>query len=299
MDSYGDFIKVETSKSNLHPRNRHRDRYDFKSLTTAMPELKKYLIKNKFNGEDTIDFGNAEAVKFLNKAILKAVYRISFWDIPKDYLCPPIPGRADYIHYVSDLLQMPYRNTQVKVLDIGTGANCVYPLIGNSEYGWSFVGSDIDQVSIDSAQKIVNENNMQNEIELRLQSSKKNIFKGIILPEDKFDLTICNPPFHSSKEEAIESSSRKTKNLGTKRGLNFGGQSNELWVEGGEGAFIKTMVEESTLFQKNCKWFSTLVSSKENLSGIYGELKRNSAKNVKTIEMQQGQKISRVVAWNF
>lgn len=264
-----------------------------------MPELKKYLVKNKFNGEDTIDFGNSEAVKYLNKAILKSVYNVTYWDIPKDYLCPPIPGRADYIHYAADLLESPGRNELIKILDIGTGANCVYPLIGNAEYGWNFVGTDIDSGALESAQKIVNENHLEKKIELRLQISRKNIFKGIIKPEDKFDLTICNPPFHSSREEAMDSAERKTKNLGTKKGLNFGGQSNELWVEGGEGAFIKTMVEEGREFAHQCKWFSSLVSSKENLSGIYGELKRNGAKNVKTFEMQQGQKISRFVAWSF
>lgn len=286
-------------KSNLHHRNKHNSRYDFKSLATATPDLKSFIIKNKFNGEDTIDFGNADAVKSLNKAILKSVYSISYWDIPRDYLCPPIPGRADYIHYAADLLNMPYRNEKVRVLDIGTGANCVYPLIGNSEYGWHFVGTDIDVISIESAKKTVNENNLQEMIELRLQPEKTKIFKGIILPDDKFDLTICNPPFHSSKEAAEESSNRKTKNLKIKKGLNFGGVSNELWIEGGESAFIKKMVEESKEYASQCKWFSTLVSSKENLSGVYGELKRNNVKDVRTIEMQQGQKISRFVAWFF
>lgn len=286
-------------KDNLHHRNKHNSRYDFKLLKAALPELKSFIIKNKFNGEDTIDFANADAVKFLNKAILKSVYNISFWDIPKNYLCPPIPGRADYIHYAADLLNMPYRNEKVRILDIGTGSNCVYPLIGNAEYGWHFVGTDIDPLSIESAQKIVNENNLQKMIELRLQPSKTNIFKGVILPDDKFDLTICNPPFHSSQEEAAESSNRKTKNLKIKKGLNFGGVSNELWIEGGESAFIKTMIEESKNYASQCKWFSTLVSSKENLSGIYGELKRNGAKDVRTFEMQQGQKISRFVAWFF
>jgi 23S rRNA (adenine1618-N6)-methyltransferase len=286
-------------KSILHHRNKHNSRYDFKLLTQALPELKTFIIKNKFNGEDTIDFGNALAVKSLNKAILKSVYNIKFWDIPDQYLCPPIPGRADYIHYAADLLQMPFRNEKIHVLDIGTGANCVYPLIGNSEYGWKFVGTDIDPISIASAKKIVIENNLEKLIELRIQPSKLNIFKGIILAEDKFDLTICNPPFHSSKEEASESSNKKTKNLGIKKGQNFGGVSNELWIEGGEGVFIKTMVEESKQFASQCKWFSSLVSSKENLSGIYGELKRNGAKKVETFEMKQGQKISRFVAWNF
>jgi 23S rRNA (adenine1618-N6)-methyltransferase len=51
---------------------------------------------------ETIDFSDPEAVKSLNQALL-----ISYYDIQmgySHYLCPPIPGRADYIHYIADLL---------------------------------------------------------------------------------------------------------------------------------------------------------------------------------------------------
>jgi 23S rRNA (adenine1618-N6)-methyltransferase len=287
------------TKNKLHPRNRHQDRYDFALLTQAIPSLKKCIVKNKFNGEDTIDFSDSESVKLLNKAILKSIYKINFWDIPKDYLCPPIPGRADYIHYAADLLKMPFLNEQIKVLDIGTGANCVYPLLGNSEYGWQFVGSDIDKNSIVSAENIVLENKLQNFISLRLQEDQTKIFSGVILPADKFDLTICNPPFYASREEAVESSGRKNKNLGLRPERNFGGQGNELWTEGGESLFVKKMVLESLQYKNQCTWFSTLISSKDNLSGVYGELKRIGALEIKTFEMHQGQKISRFVAWTF
>lgn len=282
----------------MHARNRHNDRYDFSELKKSNPALVKFIIKNKYNNEATIDFSNPAAVIELNKAILKFYYHINFWEIPKNYLCPPIPGRADYLHYAADLLGETSRKETIRVLDIGCGSNCVYPLIGNSEYGWKFIGSDVDSVSVENAKKIVHENKLDGEIEIRLQTDPKNIFKNIIQLGESFELTICNPPFHSSKEEAEESAGRKNKNLKTK-GLNFGGQSNELWVSGGEGAFIKTMVEESTEFKSQVKWFSSLVSSKENLSGIYGELKRNGHPKVKTYEMKQGQKISRFVAWSF
>lgn len=286
-------------KTNLHPRNKHRSRYDFESLCASSSALKKFLIKNKHNNEATIDFSNPEAVKALNQAILKLNYQIDYWDIPANYLCPPIPGRADYIHYAADLLKSPFRNEKVRVLDIGTGANCVYPLIGLREYGWHFVAADIDETSLRSAKKIVDENKLSQSIEMRKQDNPDYIFRGIIKEGESFDLTICNPPFHSSKEEAQRGTERKNRNLQTKGRLNFGGQSNELWCKGGEADFIKTMIEESVLFKDQCLWFSTLVSSKENLSGIYGELKRKKVTRVETVEMSQGQKISRFVAWSF
>lgn len=299
----------KTDKHTLHPRNLHHGRYNFKELLVSCPELKKYITLNKFNNEDTINFADPEAVKFLNKAILKYFYKITDWDIPPNYLCPPIPGRADYIHYAADLLSEVNSGTipcgkKICVLDIGIGANGVYPLIGNHQYGWSFVGSDIDTTSLASVKKIINANpNLAEFIELRHQISFKNIFPNIILADEKFDLTMCNPPFHASLAEARAGTKRKIQNLGTikdkKTVLNFGGQNVELWCQGGESAFIKKMIEESVSFSKNCLWFTTLVSKKESLSGVYGELKRANVSEIKTIEMAQGQKISRFVAWTF
>lgn len=294
-------------KETLHPRNRHRIRYDFKQLINSCPELKKFVFVNKYNNE-TIDFANPDGVKTLNKALLKQFYGISNWDIPANYLCPPIPGRADYIHYIADLLSscnngvIPKGKT-IRCLDIGVGANCVYPIIGNYEYGWSFVGSDIDGVAIESAKKIVESNESLKNIELRKQNSSSAIFNGIIKSDEFFDITICNPPFHSSLAEAQEGTMRKVKNLSSgkikKTVLNFGGQHAELWCDGGEKKFVSNMIMESAQIPKSCFWFSSLISKSANLNSIYYELEKVKAIEVKTIEMKQGSKISRIVAWTF
>lgn len=295
-------------KSNLHPRNRHRFRYDFKKLSQSCKELAAFVSINKYNNE-SIDFSNAEAVKALNKALLKQFYGISNWDIPANYLCPPIPGRADYIHYIADLLRSSNSDVLpqgkfIKILDIGVGANCVYPIIGNSEYGWQFVGSDIDPIAIKSAKDIlVSNESKKNAIECRLQTSPSAIFKGIIKPGEVFDATICNPPFHASLAEAEGGTERKWKNLGIKKEnksvLNFGGKSTELWCEGGEGAFVQKMIEQSAQLPSTCFWYSTLISKKSNLPGLYRSLIKVKALDIKTIDMAQGQKVSRIVAWTF
>ena len=149
-------------KTKLHPRNKHRERYDFKLLIETCPALAQYVRLNEYDDE-SIDFFNPEAVKMLNMALLKHYYDIEYWDIPANYLCPPIPGRADYIHHIADLLAYENngiipRGNKIKSLDIGVGANCVYPIIGNKEYGWSFVGSDIDTTAIDNASQIIEKN---------------------------------------------------------------------------------------------------------------------------------------------
>ncbi|RZL35953.1 MAG: 23S rRNA (adenine(1618)-N(6))-methyltransferase RlmF [Pedobacter sp.] len=295
-------------KNTLHVRNRHKARYDFDTLTASHPPLRAYFAVNKY-GDESIDFANPDAVKCLNQALLKYFYEIENWDIPAGYLCPPIPGRADYIHYAADLLasvnnQNILKGKKVKVLDVGVGANCVYPIIGVHEYGWHFVGSDIDAVAVKNAKGIVASNpTLANKVDLRLQSNKSAIFKDVIHKQERFDLTICNPPFHSSAAEAMAGSQRKNRNLGNKEYvkpvLNFGGQQNELWTNGGEVGFITRMIDESKLYKKQCFWFSSLVSKSENLGGIYAMLKRAEVAEVRTAEMTTGNKISRIVAWTF
>lgn len=304
--------KVITEKKNLHSRNPHRFGYDFEQLILANLELKDFLKPNKFSPdseEKTIDFSDPKAVKALNRALLITHYGIKFWDIPKDYLCPPIPGRADYIHYIADLLaetnnQNIPEGLTVQGLDIGIGANCIYPIIGNSVYGWSFVGTDINEDSLQNCKKIIQNNpELIDAISLQKQVESRFIFKNVIEPEDRFAFTICNPPFHGSAEEAVKASSRKVSNLQNKKTtnpvLNFGGQNAELWCKGGEIAFITQMIYESVKYSENVLWFTTLVSKKENLNAIYKLLKKVGAIDVKTIDMAQGQKNSRIVAWTF
>lgn len=300
--------KTITEKTNLHPRNLDRFGYDFDQLITISPELEKFVSINE-HAIKTIDFSNPDAVKALNKALLNTHFGIQKWDIPANYLCPPIPGRADYIHYLADLLAssnngiIPEGET-VQGLDIGIGANCIYPIIGNAAYGWSFVGTDIDEKAIQNCKKIIQNNpNLIDAISLQLQTESRFIFKNIFTPEDKFTFTICNPPFHNSKEEATKASIRKINNLENTRTknpvLNFGGQNAELWCEGGEIGFVTQMIYESAKYPMQCLWFTTLVSKKENLSSLYKTLNKVSAVDIKTIDMAQGQKTSRIVAWTF
>ena len=311
-------------KEGLHPRNLHNQRYDFDALIVSCPGLSPFVAENQF-GDLSVDFSDPAAVKMLNKALLHHFYKVENWDIPPGYLCPPIPGRADYIHHIADLLAASNQGfipqgKHIRGLDIGMGANCVYPIIGHRAYGWRFVGSDIDALSVKSATLIVESNrSLAGAIQCRLQKNSDNIFIGMINDHDLFDFTLCNPPFHASLEEATAGSERKVRNLSAnarKKGssrkvdlfsknhsnkpvLNFGGQKAELWCPGGEAAFIQRMITESSEKPENCFWYSTLVSKKENLPALYKALKQVNTADVRTIEMAQGQKLTRIVAWTF
>ncbi len=177
--------KHPKEKSRLHPRNKNRMRYDFEKLQENCKTLQPFVRLNAYD-DLSIDFADPKAVKALNQAILKYHYRIDYWEIPADFLSPPIPGRADYIHYIADLLggtnfgKIP-RGDKIKCLDIGVGANCIYPLIGVTEYGWSFIGSDIDPKAISSASKIVAKNsNLKGKVDCRVQQNPKDFFEAVI-----------------------------------------------------------------------------------------------------------------------
>lgn len=293
-------------KLKLHPRNPHRSRYNFSLLADSCPELAPYIQLNQY-GSQTINFADPNAVKVLNRALLNHFYGVLFWDIPEGYLCPPIPGRADYIHYLADLLadsnegQIP-RGRGIRALDVGTGANCVYPIIGSQEYGWQFVGTDANPIAIQAAQAVVDANaSLKKRIKLRLQKDSQAIFDGIWQNEDLFDVTLCNPPFHASEANMVSENQRKWRGLKgeTSNTLNFGGHAPELWCEGGEAGFIARMIQESVAYKDRCFWFTSLVARKENLAAVYRALDKAGAVQVKTVEMAQGQKVSRFVAWSF
>ena len=260
-------------------------------------------------GTPTIDFADPAAVLALNRALLKHHYGIARWDIPPGYLCPPVPGRADYVHHLADLLasksgNIP-RGPSTRILDLGVGANCVYPIIGVTEYGWSFVGTDIDPMSLASAEKIVANNAaLAGRVECRLQRSPEKILEGVVKPHERFAAVMCNPPFHGSSEEAAQGTRRKLRNLGrAQRGaapvLNFGGRNTELWCAGGELGFVQRLISESAARPDCCGWFTTLVSNRDSLPGIYRALKSARAHEVRTIDLAQGQKKTRIVAWHF
>lgn len=298
------------SSKGLHPRNRHAGRYDFPALISESPELARFVSPNAY-GDLSIDFADPAAVRALNGALLALFYGIANWQLPEQYLCPPIPGRADYLHYLADLLARSNAGNipagpAIRALDIGVGANGIYPLLGHHEYGWQFVGADIDRQALACLQQTIDANpGLSDAIELRLQPAKTAIFRNILKTDELFDLTLCNPPFHASIEDAQAGTKRKWKNLGKSSiatgapHLNFSGRNNELCCPGGEIGFITRMIGESVEFRGHCLWFTTLVSKATSLPAIFRALKETQVQNSLTVEMAQGQKKSRFVAWTF
>lgn len=303
--------RAKPVRKGLHPKNLHNQGYDFPALVKSHPALAPYVKPNAY-GELSIDFADPLAVKTLNAALLNRYYNIVDWDIPEGALCPPIPGRADYIHYIADLIGVDLESEQpsIKLLDIGTGANGIYPLLACQIYGWQCVGSDINPRSLENVATIIAHNpTLKDRLTLRTQHDKNHIFEGIIQAGEFFDVSVCNPPFHASLDEALKGSQLKLNNLARSRGeqkaktqsptLNFGGMGAELWCKGGEQLFLKKLIRESQTYSTQCRWFSSLVSKADNVKPAKKLIGKLGAVDMREIEMKQGNKVTRILAWTF
>ena len=244
----------------------------------------------------TIDFANPKAVFALNKALLLTHYKIVDWDIPEGYLCPPIPSRVDYLHHINDVLE----KKEVTGFDLGTGANCIYTLLGAAVYGWRILGVDSDITAVTHAKKNVALNpHLSDLISVKHQNNKSFMFTGVLESDQHVDFTMCNPPFFASQQEANKANVQKNRNLNlNSTARNFGGNAHELWCNGGEALFLKRMIKESVHFKDQVGLFSSLVSNTSHLAKQQKLIKKLGA-SPRVIKMTHGQKQSQLLLWQF
>ncbi len=296
-------------KDYLHPRSLHRGPYDYELLTKHYPLLQPYIIKNKKN-LNSINYADSDAVKALNTALLFTHYDISYWEIPDNFLCPAVPGRAEYLHHMADILgefahRIP-RGPQLKVLDLGIGANCIYPIIGRKVYKWSFIGTDINKQSLKAAQTIITKNTiLKGEVELRHQNEPQKLIINLVKPEEYLDLIVSNPPFYTSAKEARQATLKKSfaltksKTRSAQKARNFGGQHSELWCNGGELDFVRRLIKESKQLATRCLMYSSLISNSKHLPKLQAELTEVAVHYHQIIPLNLGNKKSHLIMWSF
>uniref|UniRef100_A0A674DXP5 Methyltransferase 16, N6-methyladenosine n=1 Tax=Salmo trutta TaxID=8032 RepID=A0A674DXP5_SALTR len=79
-------------------------------------------------------------------------------DIPLERLIPTVSLRLNYIHWVEDLIGG--QGEPRRGIDIGTGASCIYPLLGASMNGWHYLATEVDDICLDYATRNVEQNNL-------------------------------------------------------------------------------------------------------------------------------------------
>lgn len=326
-----------------HPRNTFGGSYDMHALVATSPALGPHVIPPEASrsGRATIDFADPMAVRALNAALLAADYGVHTWNLPEGRLCPPVPGRADYVHHVADLLAeatasgAPPRGAAVRGFDIGTGSSFIYPLLGAASYGWSFIASDSDRGSCESAERIraANADALPSlrRSEVRLQRAPSQLLAGAREIGEELDFVMSNPPFYASAGAFARENARKLSGLdksarrrggaraqrppavggaaGAAGGAgsdNFGGGESELWCPGGEVAFVGRLIAESRPAADSVLWFSSIVSRAEHLPKVRAALSHQPAQGslrapaeVRTVEMGPGKKRTTLLFWTF
>ena len=269
---------------------------NFEELSNQFHEFKQYVYKTK-SGNYSINWNDAKAVLTLNKCLLKKDFNVDYYDVPSNFLIPTIPSRLNYLLFLKKLLMIfDLENTeQITVIDIGTGANIIYPLLGCSKYHWNFIASDTNTEAIENAKKIIKNNNLENQIIIKHQNDPMKIFEGIIdaneYNERDFVFSMCNPPFYDSETELKFENNKKDNEF------NF----SEVYYKGGEFQFIMNIIQESEIFKKNIFIFTSLMGKKTTFKKIKRIFTQNTEKFpfFKHETLIQGNNVRWVVAWSY
>lgn len=297
-------------ETTMHPKNRYRyEKPNFQLLAEIYPSLSRYVVqKERVANDDALifDFKDWDACRELVKVQFKHDFGIT-WTVSKPYLIPPIANRLNYICFIHDLLLLwsPEPRTRAsyewKILDVGCGANLVYPLLGAAYFGWSFVGCDI---SSDALRLAVGNRDANTSIaplimlrKVEKQSCQgahdtgggRGIIGSCVLPEDGvFDACMCNPPFFSDVNE-----------MGQNPQTDYGGTLMEMIYPGGEEKFVTEMIQDSLGHKASVAWFSTMVGKKRTFK-VAKKLLYSLGNNViRTSELVQGVTHRWVISWSF
>ncbi|KAL2066324.1 hypothetical protein VTL71DRAFT_2395 [Oculimacula yallundae] len=279
--------------------NIYKDEIDFAALAIQDAEFAKAL---KSNGQ--LDFSNPESVQQLTKSLLKRDFGLNI-TLPPDRLCPPVPNRLNYILWIQRLLDTTsesYRDSydperEVLGLDTGTGASCIYPLLGCSQRPkWRFAGTDIDEKSFQYAKQNVQDNGLQNRIKLLQTQSEDPLLPLDKMGFENIDFSMCNPPFYTSTTEMLSSASLKSRPPFTA----CTGSASEMVTPGGEVHFISRMIDESLRLKDRVQWYTSMLGKFSSVEPLVKKLRENGVGNFAVTEFVQGSRTRRWgLAWSF
>ena len=302
----------------IHPRNRYgSEAPDFAALAAVYPAFAQFTTLDRSATPPTakLDWKAPGAVVALTQSLLHKDFGLK-WELPPGRLCPGITCRANYIHWVEDLLALRRARRSgggasaasaaaasaapARGLDIGTGGSCIFPLMGHAMNGWTFVATDIDRVAIDAARRNIALNGLAASIDLRLVDGERAILRDVVAETTTtttlagggdgggFDFCICNPPFFASADDV------KAKPFGSCEGV-----ATELVTAGGEVTFISRMIEESLELRTRVRWFTSMIGCKASLRPLLRKLRDAGIRNVCTMVFVQGLTRRWGIAWSF
>ncbi|KAK4688642.1 U6 snRNA m6A methyltransferase, partial [Tremellales sp. Uapishka_1] len=281
----------------MHPLNPYLDnRPDFARLASRYPSFAPFL-KTSSKGYASIDFQDAKALRKLTRCLLKEDFGLDV-DLRIDRLCPTLANRLDYLLHLLDL--EPFLHSEsgpLRVIDIGTGASVIYPLLlRHLRPSSQAIATELDDVSYRHALTVLETNAIPaTSIEVRLATAAgKIIFPLFDDPMYKCTFTLCNPPFFSSMEEMAAGQDIK---LDAAHAAPTAA-TNELITPGGEVAFVRRMIEESMQVQQRCLWYTSLLGRYASLEPLVEEIRRRKINNYFVKSIQQARTTRWIIAWS-
>ncbi|XP_034271848.1 RNA N6-adenosine-methyltransferase METTL16 isoform X1 [Pantherophis guttatus] len=284
----------------MHERNRYKNKPpDFAFLASKYPEFKQHVQIN-LSGRVSVNFKDPQAVRALTCTLLKEDFGLQI-DIPLERLIPTVPLRLNYIHWVEDLIAQQDTATKGSVtwgIDIGTGASCIYPLLGATLNGWYFIATEVDDVCFSYAKKNVEQNNLSDLIKV-VKVPQKTLLLDALEEESEviYDFCMCNPPFFANQLEAKGVNSRNPRRP-PPSSVNTGGIT-EIMAEGGELEFVKRIIHDSLQLKKRLRWYSCMLGKKCSLAPLKEELRIHGVPKVTHTEFCQGRTMRWALAWSF
>ncbi|KAK1723627.1 hypothetical protein CaCOL14_007220 [Colletotrichum acutatum] len=279
----------------------HADAY-YRNLYSTEPDFGKLGRQDPLFGamlkRGNLDFNDPSAVMQLTKTLLKADFGLNI-ELPDDRLCPPVPNRHNYLLWLKTLLDSTtYGVPDQKVLglDIGTGASCIYPLLGCTQRKWSFFATDIDSKSLQFAQRNVELNNLQSRISVIARVPQDPIMPLADLGIESLTFVMTNPPFYTSEDDLLNSAKQKSRPPLTA----CTGAPVEMVTDGGEVKFVSRILEESLFLRERVQWYTSMFGKQSSLEEFIAILKEKNINNYAVTEFVQGNKTRRwAVAWSF
>lgn len=256
-------------------------------------------LRTKADGGVSLDFADMESSRCLAKAVFKTEYGLEV-ELPRGHLIPTIPIRVDYILWIEDLLRYAkdVLRGPVRGIDVGTGPSCVYPLLAATMHAdWSFHATDVDAAAVQVAARNVAANGLAGRIAvIHNPDPGRVVTPGLAGRDEPFAFCMTNPPFYDGQADL--DACRALKSNPPPRDPEY--TASEYFYEGGELAFIRTMVEESLLCRERVVWYTSCVAKKANLKPIRRLVRSCSAiKTFHTTRFIQGTTSRWAVAWSF
>ena len=256
-------------------------------------------VQINLNGRVSLNFKDLEAVRALTCTLLREDFGLSI-NIPLERRIPTVPLRLNYIHWVEDLIghQNSDKSTLRRGIDIGTGASCIYPLLGTTLNGWYFLATEVDDMCFNYAKKNMEQNNLSDPIKA-VKVPQKTLLMGTLKEESQiiYDFCMCNPPFFANQLEAKGVNSQNPRRP-PPSSVNTGGIT-EIMAEGGELEFVKRIIHDSLQLEKRLRWYSCVLGKKCSLASLKEELHIQRVPNVTSTELCQGRTMRWALAWSF